>query len=97
MEPTKFRGEATIMKAILELTSKPDLKGLPISKGMAKKVQRMLVLKKVTRNSEPCSKNRNLDVSTIDLSLMNTLPEDAKFVIIADPKGTFFKIRKSLC
>ena len=33
--------------------------------------------------------DRNLDVSTIDLSLMNTLPEDAKFVIIADPKGTF--------
>ena len=29
--------------------------------------------------------DRNLDVSTIDLSLMNTLPEDAKFVIIADP------------
>lgn len=90
LEPTKFRGEATIMKAILELTSKPDQRRVAyFTRGHGEKSPADVSVEKGYSEFRTMLEDRNLDVSTIDLSLMNTLPEDAKFVIIADPKGTF--------
>ena len=90
LEPTKFRGEATIMKAILELTSKPDQRRVAyFTRGHGEKSPADVSIEKGYSEFRTMLEDRNLDVSTIDLSLKNTLPEDAKFVIIADPKGTF--------
>jgi len=90
LEPTKFRGEATIMKSILELASKPDQRRVAyFTRGHGEKSPADVSVEKGYSEFRTMLEDRNLDVSTIDLSLMNTLPEDAKLVIIADPKGTF--------
>ena len=83
-----FRGEEVITRAILEAVGKPHQRVAYFTRGHGESSrgrqcgERLLRLRRLLED-------RNLMVSNIDLSVQESIPKDAKLLIIAGPKATF--------
>lgn len=90
LEPTEFRGEEIILQSIIEVAGEPDNRNVAYftrghGEGSPSDVNPQNGFSELRRILE----ERNIKVSTLDLSTIEIMPIDAKMVIIASPKATF--------
>ena len=90
LEPTEFRGEEIILQSIIEIAGEPDNRNVAYftrghGEGSPSDVNPQNGFSELRRILE----ERNIKVSTIDLSTIERMPIDAKIIIIASPKATF--------
>ncbi len=90
LEPSEFLGEKIILNSILEVASKKDAKNTAYftrghGEGSPSDVNKFDGYSEM----RGIIQENNIKVSTIDLSTTEKVPNDAKFLIIAGPKGTF--------
>ena len=89
-EPKVFRGEEVITRAILEVSGKPQAKKVAyFTRGHGESSPADVNAEKGYSELRRLLEDRNLQVSDIDLSVSESVPKDAKLLIIAGPKATF--------
>jgi hypothetical protein len=89
-EPKLFRGEELITRAILEVAGKPQLKRVAyFTRGHGECSPADVNAEKGYSELRRILEDKNLQVATIDLSVSESIPKDAKLLIIAGPKATF--------
>ena len=90
LEPKVFRGEEVITRAILEVAGKPQVKRVAyFTRGHGESSPADVNAEKGYSELRRLLEDRNLKVSDIDLSVQESIPKDAKMLIIAGPKATF--------
>ncbi len=90
LEPKVFRGEEVMTRAILEVAGKPQLKRVAyFTRGHGESSPADVNAEKGYSELRRLLEDKNLQVSTIDLSVSESIPKDAKLLIIAGPKATF--------
>jgi len=90
LEPGFFRGEETLMKNILQLSQKPQNKHVVyFTRGHGELSPSDLDNEYGLTELRKLLEDRNLAVDTLDLSTIDRMPIDAKFIIIVGPKGIF--------
>lgn len=90
LEPTKFRGEENIVRAILEIAGQKNNRNTAyFSSGHGEKSPFDLDAQNGLSAFSEILQDRNIKVATIDLSLTKRVPDDALMLIICGPKGTF--------
>lgn len=90
LEPKVFRGEEIITRAILEVAGKPQLKRVAyFTRGHGESSPADVNAEKGYSELRRLLEDKNLQVSTIDLSVSESIPKDAKLLIIAGPRATF--------
>ncbi|MDA7757583.1 GldG family protein [Opitutales bacterium] len=90
LEPTKFRGEETLVRAILEVAGKRNVQNTAyFTNGHGEKSPFDFDKENGYSELKRMMEDRNIKVSSIDLSLVEKVPSDASILIIAGPKGTF--------
>ena len=97
LEPKVFRGEEVITRAILEVAGKPQTKRVAyFTRGHGESSPADVNAEKGYSELRRLLEDRNLMVSNIDLSVQESIPKDAKLLIIAGPKATFLDKEVSL-
>ena len=90
LEPTNFRGEESIVRSILQIAGKKSANNTAyFTTGHGEKSPFDLDANYGYSEFVRILEDRNIRVSSIDLSLIKKVPADAKMIIIAGPKGTF--------
>ena len=90
LEPHFFRGEEKILKSILNLTQNGQNKRTAyFSTGHGEKSPSDVNPKKGYSEFRRIIEDKYLSVSTIDLSLTDSIPTDCNLFVIAGPRGTF--------
>lgn len=90
LEPKVFRGEEVMTRAILEVAGKPQLKRVAyFTRGHGESSPADVNAEKGYSELRRILEDKNLQVATIDLSVSESIPKDAKLLIIAGPKATF--------
>ena len=90
LKPTTFRGEEKIMRDIIELAGKKtNRKVAYFSRGHGEKSPADVDVEKGYSVFRSMLEDRNVHVSSLDLSVLESIPEDAQIMIIAGPKATF--------
>ena len=90
LEPTKFRGEETLVRAMLEIAGKKNIQNTAyFTTGHGEKSPFDFDEDNGFSGVRRMMEDRNIKVSSIDLSLVEKIPSDANILIIAGPKGTF--------
>ncbi len=97
LEPKVFRGEEVITRAILEVAGKPQTKRVAyFTRGHGESSPADVNAEKRYSELRRLLEDRNLMVSNIDLGVQESIPKDAKLLIIAGPKATFLDKEVSL-
>ena len=92
MEPSFFRGEQVLMKSILEVAGEKDVRHVAyFTRGHGEGSPSDVNEKKGFSELRRIIENANLEVSTIDLSVIEQIPSNAKMIIAAGPKGAFLE------
>ncbi len=90
LEPSKFRGELVVLNGILETASIKDKKNTAyFTRGHGEGSPSDINPQKGFSELRSIIEDKNIKVSTLDLSTSEKVPEDAKFIIITGPRGTF--------
>ena len=90
LEPTNFRGEENFVRAMLEIAGKKSARNTAyFTTGHGEKSPYDLDKNSGYSEMARILQDKNTKVSTIDLSLVKRIPDDAKMIVIAGPKGTF--------
>ena len=90
LEPTQFKGEELLVKSIVEIASpKPQRHVVYFTRGHGEASPSDVNLFNGYSEFRTMIEDRNLIVSTIDLGTIDKVPEDAKLLVIANPKGIF--------
>jgi hypothetical protein len=90
LEPTKFRGEETLVRAILEVAGKKNSQNTAyFTNGHGEKSPLDFDKENGYSGLKRMMEDRNIKVASIDLSLVEKVPSDASILVIAGPKGTF--------
>ena len=90
LEPTNFRGEENFVRTILEIAGKKSSRNTAyFTTGHGEKSPFDLDTNDGYSEMARILEDRNTKVSTIDLSLVKRIPDNAKMIVIAGPKGTF--------
>ena len=90
LEPKQFRGEETLVRAMLEVAGTKSIKNtayFTTGHGEASPID--FDKQKGYSELKRMLEDKNLRVASIDLSLIDTIPDDAKIIVIAGPRGTF--------
>lgn len=90
LEPTNFRGEENFVRAMLEIAGKKSSRNTAyFTTGHGEKSAFDLDGNDGYSELARILADRNIKVSSVDLSLVKKIPDDAHVLIIAGPKGTF--------
>ena len=90
MEPTKFRGEENLVRSILEIAGQKNKQNTAyFTTGHGEKSPFDLDEENGFSALSGILQDRNIKVSTIDLSVSKSVPEDAIMLVIGGPRGTF--------
>lgn len=90
LEPTLFRGEQVLMKSILEVAGKKEIKHIAyFTRGHGEGSPSNVNPEKGFSELRRIIEDTNLKVSTIDLSVVEQIPSDAKLIVVVGPKGAF--------
>jgi hypothetical protein len=90
LEPSEFLGEKIILNSILEVASKKDTKNTAyFTRGHGEGSPSDINKYDGFSELRGIIQENNLKVSTVDLSTTGAVPNNAKFLIIAGPRGTF--------
>ena len=90
MEPTKFRGEENLVRSILEIAGQKNKRNTAyFTTGHGEKSPFDLDEENGFSALSGILQDRNIKVSTIDLSVSKSVPEDAIMLVIGGPRGTF--------
>ena len=90
LEPKFFRGEQVIIESILDVVGPKDTKNVVyFTRGHGEASPTDFSSDNGLSEFRRFIEESNLDVTTIDLSLVEAVPTDAKLIIIAHPKGIF--------
>ena len=90
LEPSEFLGEQIIINSILEVASKKDKRDKAyFTRGHGEGSPSDVNQHEGFSEMRGVIEQKNIKVSTIDLSTTEKVPDDAKLLIIAGPKGTF--------
>jgi ABC-type uncharacterized transport system involved in gliding motility auxiliary subunit len=90
MVPTEFRGEEVILQSIIEVGTINDKKRVAyFTRGHGEGSPSDINQLKGFSELRTLLEDQNIKVSTIDLSIIEKVPSDAKLIIITAPKGTF--------
>ncbi len=90
LEPGTFRGEQTIIRHILEIAGQSkETQTAYFTRGHGEYSPTDVSSESGLSELGKLMEDRNLKVSTIDLSTVERLPIDAKLLVIAGPKGIF--------
>lgn len=97
LEPKVFRGEEVLTRAILEVAGKPQVRRMAyFTRGHGESSPADVNAEKGYTELRRLLEDRNLGVSDIDLGVEESIPKDAKLLIIAGPKATFLDKEVSL-
>ena len=90
MEPSQFLGEEVILRSILELTASNNQQQVAyFSRGHGEGSPSDINPLKGFSELRSILENQNIKVSTIDISTIDQMPNNAKLLFITDPRGTF--------
>ena len=90
LEPTEFRGEETLVRAILEVAAQNSKKNtVYFTSGHGESSPSDFDENRGFSYFKTMLEDQNLEVESLDLSLASKVPDNAKIVVIAGPKGTF--------
>lgn len=90
LEPTKFRGEEVITKVILELADRSKNKKVAyFTKGHGEASPSDANPKDGNSVFRDLMEDRNIAVSSIDLSVVERVPLDASLLVVSGPKAVF--------
>ena len=90
LEPSEFNGENIILKSIIKIASRKENKNTAyFTRGHGEGSPSDINPHNGFSQMRSLLENANLKVSSLDLSTTEKIPEDAKIIIIAGPKGTF--------
>lgn len=90
MEPTEFRGEEVILQSIIEVgTLSNERRVAYFTRGHGEGSPSDINPIKGFSELRTILEEQNIKVSTIDLSIIEKIPSDAKLIIVTAPKGTF--------
>ena len=90
MEPSVFLGEEVILKAILDVVTKNKQQQVAyFSRGHGEGSPSDINPTKGYSELRSILENQNIKVSTIDISTITQMPDNAKLLFITDPRGTF--------
>lgn len=88
--PTQFKGEELLVKSIVEIaTAKPQRHVVYFTRGHGEASPSDVNLFNGYSEFRTMIEDKNLIVSTIDLSTVDQVPDDGKLLVIANPKGIF--------
>ncbi len=97
LEPTKFNGEELILRTILEIASpKEDRHMVYFTQGHGEGSPSNVNPDNGYSELRSIFENYGLDVSTINLSQKNLIPNDCKILVIIGPNGLFYDKEISL-
>ena len=90
LEPNFFRGEQVLVEAILEVAGpKEEKKVVYFTRGHGEASPTDFDSESGFSEFRRIFEESNLNVTTLDLSLVDTVPKNAKMIVIAHPKGIF--------
>ncbi len=90
LEPGNFRGEETLLKSILELsTPSANRKVIYFTRGHGEASPEDLDAKEGNSVLRSLIEDRNIGVSTLDIGTIERMPDDALGLIISGPKAIF--------
>ena len=90
LEPSSFRGEETIVSNLLQLANSTEKRKVAyFTRGHGELSPSNSTIDNGLSDFKKLLEDRNLVVSSIDLSTIERIPVDAKVIIIAGPKGIF--------
>ena len=90
LEPSEFRGEQIILNSILEVASRNDKRRTAyFTRGHGEGSPSDINSHNGFSELRSIIEDKNIKVSSLDLSTTNKIPDDAKIILITGPKGTF--------
>ena len=90
LEPDSFRGEETVVSNILHLANRSEKRKVAyFTRGHGEFSPSDSTIDNGLSDFKKLIEDRNMVVSSIDLSTVERIPVDAKMIIIAGPKGIF--------
>ncbi|MBT3667005.1 MAG: hypothetical protein HN548_05950 [Opitutae bacterium] len=90
LEPSEFRGEQIILNSILDVAARKEKRNTAyFTRGHGEGSPSDINPHNGFSEMRSLIEDKNIKVSSLDLSTTSTIPDDAKLIIITGPKGTF--------